>query len=73
VKITLPKNSPQRELNKCRMYKLNYLIHEIINLRNHIKQGEELAKQGYPTEMLNFVNRELLKGLQAITQKAKVI
>ena len=43
---------------------MSKLIHEIINLRNHIKRGEELAKQGYPTEMLNCVNREMLKDLQ---------
>lgn len=36
----------------------------IINLRNHIKRGEELAKQGYPTETMNCFNREILKNLQ---------
>lgn len=43
---------------------MNYLIHEIINLRDHIKKGEELARRGYPTESFNCINREMLKNLQ---------
>jgi hypothetical protein len=37
---------------------------EIEALKEHIKQGEELEKLGYPTGHLNEINRKILEDLE---------
>jgi len=37
---------------------------EIEALKEHIKQGEELEKLGYPTGCMNAINRKILEDLE---------
>ena len=37
---------------------------EIEALKEHIKQGEELEKLGYPTGCMNAINRKILEGIR---------
>lgn len=37
---------------------------EIEALKEHIKQGEEPEKQGYPTGFMNAINRKILEGIR---------
>jgi hypothetical protein len=37
---------------------------ELEALMEHIKQGEELEKLGYPTGFMNAINRKILEGIR---------
>ena len=44
---------------------------EIEALKEHIREGEELEKLGYPTGFMNAINRKILEDLEKEVQNAR--